>query len=79
MTYIDSDEYNLASFMHNNYEYFAYKNGWETQKRTRTNFEELPEANQKTMIDLANHLIKTFGIRWNDICVKDKKWYQFWK
>lgn len=68
--YMDTDEYRLADFMHNNYEYFASQNGWTTQKKTRVNFEELPEENKQTMLDLAKHMIKTFDIRFDDICVK---------
>jgi len=67
----DSDVYRLADFMHSNYEYFAWKNDWRTQKRTRVAFDDLPETNRQTMLDLAEHLIKVFHIHFDDICVPD--------
>ena len=70
-SYMDKDEYRLASLMHNNYQYFARKNKWGVQKKTDVSFEQLPEANRRTMIDLAKHLIKIFNINFNDICVED--------
>ena len=50
----------LAKWMHDEYEEIAKEKGWETQKRSRVNFEDLPEENKKTMITLAERIIIKF-------------------
>ncbi len=53
-------EWQLAEFMHREYERIAKKTGWETQQVTRTSFDTLPEANKRTMLELARRVIQWF-------------------
>lgn len=55
------DAIELATFMHDFYEDASAKAGWETQKKCRVPFSELPENNQFVMIRMANALIKRFA------------------
>lgn len=43
----------LAEFMHNEYELYAKKVGWVTQKKCQTLFDELPPANKEVMLYIA--------------------------
>lgn len=47
------DIYELAKFMHEEYENSARLFGWESQEKCRVPFNELPEANMKTMLSVA--------------------------
>lgn len=40
------------------YERFAQKSGWETNKECRVAFNDLPEANRKTMIWVAESILE---------------------
>lgn len=51
------NKYQLARWMHEEYESIAEENGWETQKITRVDFDDLPESNRITMITLAERII----------------------
>ena len=50
----------LANFMHVEYEKFAQGSGWETNKDCRVSFDDLPEANRKTMILVAESVLERF-------------------
>ena len=50
----------LAKFMHEEYENSARLFGWVSQKACRVPFEELPEANVKTMLNVAKQIIEDF-------------------
>ncbi len=50
----------LAKWMHEQYEEISKKEKWETQKKCRVEFEDLPEENKKVMIELAERLIIKF-------------------
>ncbi len=52
------DHVELAKFMHDTYEEAAKKEGWETQERTRVEFDALPEENKMTMIRTAAFVLK---------------------
>ena len=41
----------LAKIFHDAYEKVAVKHGWNTQESTKVEFDKLPEANKKTMIE----------------------------
>ena len=43
----------LAKWLHDNYEEIAEEFGWDTQKSTKVEFEDLPDANKATMLELA--------------------------
>lgn len=47
----------LAKIFHNNYEDFAKNNGWKTQESCKVKFENLPEKNKETMIDVCTHIL----------------------
>lgn len=49
---IPSDR-NLAGWLHDNYEEIAFKYDWKTQESTRVPFDELPQQNRLTMLELA--------------------------
>ena len=40
----------IAEFMHNEYESYAKRVGWKTQKECQTLFDELPPANKEVML-----------------------------
>lgn len=48
----------LARFMHLEYERFAQKAGWKTNKKCQVEFEKLPEANKKTMLWVAESILE---------------------
>ena len=50
----------LAKFMHEEYENMARLQGWETQEKCRVAFEALPEKNIKTMLGVAQQILKNF-------------------
>ena len=52
----------LAEWLHEQYEEIAKDKGWKTQESTKTKFENLPEENKKTMIELARRIIIRFKI-----------------
>ena len=47
----------LAIFMHNEYEKHAQKTGWNTQETCKVEFKDLPEANKKTMLLVAESVL----------------------
>lgn len=47
----------LAEWLHKRYEKHAKDTGWQTQKSTQVDFENLPEENKETMIRLAEDLM----------------------
>ena len=47
----------LAKIFHDAYEKIAKKQGWNTQKSCKVEFDDLPEANKKTMILTAAEVI----------------------
>ncbi len=49
--------FNLARDMHNSYEDFSRKQGWETNKKCRVPFEDLPLDNRKVMYRMAEWLL----------------------
>jgi len=53
----EDDEYELAVWLHNNYEKISGEKGWVTQKECRVAFDKLPEANQIVMRLIATRLI----------------------
>ena len=48
----------LAIFMHEEYEKIAKEKGWNTQEKTRVEFDELPEENKQVMLTLAKKIIE---------------------
>ena len=53
----------LAKWMHNQYEEISKQVKWETQKKCRVEFEDLPEENKNVMIALAKRLLKKKGLK----------------
>ena len=52
-----SDPMVLAKYLHDNYEQIAKRTNWDTQKKCKVDFEDLPTKNKNTMILLAGKLI----------------------
>jgi hypothetical protein len=48
----------LAKFMHDEYEKFAKKAGWRTQKSCQVGWDDLPKANRKVMNHVARRVLK---------------------
>ena len=59
----------IAEFLHSNYEFFAHKTGWQTQEKCQVDFWELPPANIKTMLYLAEHLEGVFNIDFETLAI----------
>ena len=53
----DKDIYDLAKFMHDEYEIAARNVGWKTQESCRVEFDSLPEANKKVMLHVAEKVL----------------------
>lgn len=47
----------LSIWLHNTYEDIAKQEKWNTQKSCKVRFEDLPESNKRTMIELADRLL----------------------
>ncbi len=60
-------EYDLAKWMHEQYEEIAIAVGWRTQKSCRVEFKDLPKENKKVMIEIAKRtqdkLMKEWDVR----------------
>lgn len=54
------NEYELAEWLHENYEEISKEENWETQKECKVNFEDLPRENVRVMVELAKRIIKEF-------------------
>jgi hypothetical protein len=48
--------FELARFLHENYEEIAIDAGWKTQKGTSVPFRQLPEENREVMLRLARRV-----------------------
>ena len=60
MSYNKKNTLRLAKFMHEEYENMARLQDWETQEKCRVSFEALPEKNIKTMLGVAQQILKNF-------------------
>jgi len=47
----------LAEWFHDNYEEVSLKQGWKTQANCQVPFNDLPERNKKTMIEVCQRLL----------------------
>lgn len=47
----------LAKWLHDNYEAVAKENDWNTQQSCKVEFDALPDANKRTMIEIADRLL----------------------
>ena len=54
------NEFELAEWLHDNYEEISKKEDWKTQEKCRVKFEDLPRENVRVMIELAKRIIKEF-------------------
>lgn len=57
MAWSDRDVERIAREFHDSYEYIARVMGWATQARSRVKFDELPDANRKTMLNTVRDLL----------------------
>ena len=51
------DKLELAKWLHDNYEEIAKKENWNTQEDCKVEFNTLPDANKRTMIEMAEKLL----------------------
>ena len=58
---IGIDIYNLAKYMHDEYERQAKKMNWKTRKECKVEFEDLPKENKNTMLAVAFKLLAWFN------------------
>ena len=54
------NEFELAEWLHINYEAISKKEDWKTQEKCQVKFEDLPRENVRVMIELAKRIIKEF-------------------
>lgn len=47
----------LAKWLHDNYEAVAKEQKWNTQQSCKVEFDTLPDANKRTMIEIADRLL----------------------
>ena len=47
----------LAKWLHDNYEEVAKEQNWNTQQNCKVEFDTLPDANKRTMIEIADRLL----------------------
>ena len=47
----------LAKWLHDNYEAVAKEKDWNTQQSCKVEFDALPDANKRTMIEIADRLL----------------------
>ena len=47
----------LAKWLHENYEAVAKDENWNTQQSCKVEFDTLPDANKRTMIEIADRLL----------------------
>ena len=47
----------LAKWLHDNYEEVAKEKDWNTQENCKVEFDTLPSANKKTMVEIADRLL----------------------
>ena len=47
----------LAKWLHDNYEAIAKEKDWNTQQSCKVEFNTLPDANKRTMIEIADRLL----------------------
>lgn len=47
----------LAKWLHDNYEAVAKEKDWNTQQSCKVEFDTLPDANKRTMIEIADRLL----------------------
>ena len=74
----------LANFIHLEYERFSQKCGWDTNDKCKVAFDDLPEANKKTMLYVAESILEKIK---NEIIekstfeggVSSNGWYQIYK
>ena len=65
---------NLPILFHNFYEEEADKVGWETNRKCRVKFDDLPETNQETMIRTCERIkneLKAEAVKWVKKDIKD--------
>ena len=55
-------KYELAKWLHDNYESLAKEKNWQTQDKCKVEFDDLPSENKELMLSLADRLADTFLI-----------------
>src|SRR3990167_4565015 len=81
---IKNSVYELANFIHLEYERFAQKTNWDTNEKCKVAFDDLPEANKKTMLLVAESVLAEIKQKLLDKStfeggVSSNGWYQIYK
>lgn len=54
---LSRQEKEVAKWLHDNYEEIAKTENWDTQENCKVEFDDLPEANQSVMLELAKRVL----------------------
>ena len=71
----------LAKWLHDNYEAVAKEQDWNTQQGCKVEFDALPDANKRTMIEIADRLLNFNLLRLHFVVGRSEqlaaflKWY----
>ena len=65
----------LAKWLHDNYEAVAEEQNWNTQQSCKVEFDTLPDANKRTMIEIADRLLN-FNLLRLHFCVGRSEYKQ---
>lgn len=60
----------LAKWLHDNYEAVAKEKEWNTQQSCKVEFDTLPDANKRTMIEIADRLLNFNLLRLHFVMVE---------
>jgi hypothetical protein len=60
----------LARWLHDNYEAVAKEQNWNTQQSCKVEFDTLPDANKRTMIEIADRLLNFNLLRLHFVMVE---------
>jgi bisphosphoglycerate-independent phosphoglycerate mutase (AlkP superfamily) len=65
----------LAKWLHDNYEAVAKEQDWNTQQSCKVEFDTLPDANKRTMIEIADRLLNFNLLRLHFVVGRSEQFY----
>jgi len=78
----------LAKWLHDNYEAIAKEQNWNTQQICKVEFDTLPDANKRTMIEMADRILNFNLLRLHfdeilqtqgEVQMMQRDWWQLYK
>ncbi len=69
----------LAKWLHDNYEAVAKEKDWNTQQSCKVEFDALPDANKRTMIEIADRLLNFNLLRLHFVVGRSEQLLAFFK